>query len=385
MSTPQLYRQLLDQLSQWITPKDHRHLKNCAEIVAAILQSESACLAHWIPFLTHRDCQARAQMERLSYFMHNPSICQEIFYRPLIKYFLQEWKEKEMLLVIDTSMFWDTYCLIEVCLAWGGRSITLAQTVIEHGSATVGFNQYLPVLEAAQALLPEGSHPTLLADRGFEHGELMRWLTKQEWDWAIRVKSDLLVTLGNGRQQSIHELFALPDQVNLYSDVVVLGDVKCNLGTANSDEAEEPWAVLTSTALSLQTFRLYGERFGGVEPHFKDYKSGTFDISKSKIRNAQALGKVLMMLEIAQLLAIRLGLVVIETETRTVLDWHGDRGLSLLQLGIREVKRLCYNALVFPLLAPIPWSKILPACASHRKRAQLDRRIQFSKVVTFCF
>jgi hypothetical protein len=45
MSTPQLHRQLLDQFSQWIIPKDQCLLKNCAEVVAAILQSESACLA----------------------------------------------------------------------------------------------------------------------------------------------------------------------------------------------------------------------------------------------------------------------------------------------------------------------------------------------------
>ena len=49
MATPQLYRQLLGQLGQWIVPKDFRHLKNCAEIVAAILESESACASHWIP------------------------------------------------------------------------------------------------------------------------------------------------------------------------------------------------------------------------------------------------------------------------------------------------------------------------------------------------
>jgi hypothetical protein len=256
---------------------------------------------------------------------------------------------------------------------------------MEHGSATVGFEQYLPVLEAAKALLPAGSHSTLLADRGFEHGELMRWLTRQGWDWAIRVKSDLLVTLGNGRQRSLHELFALPDEVNLFPGVRVLEDVECNLGTANCSGAQEPWAVLTSTILSLQTFRLYGERFGGVEPHFKDYKSGTFDILRSKIRDASALGNLLMMLEIAQLLAIRMGLVVIETENRGVLDWHGDRGLSLLQLGIREVKRLCYNALRLPMLVPIPWCKIRPACASHKKREALDKRIQFSRVVTFSF
>jgi hypothetical protein len=103
MSTPQLHRQLLDQLSQWIVPKDRRHLKNCAEIVAAILQSESACLAHWIPYLTHRGCQARAQMQRLSYFIHNPAICQKIFYLPLVKHFLQDWKGQELLLVMDTA------------------------------------------------------------------------------------------------------------------------------------------------------------------------------------------------------------------------------------------------------------------------------------------
>jgi hypothetical protein len=99
-------------------PKDQRHLKNCAKIVAAILQSESACLAHWIPYLTHRGCQAHAQMQRLSYFIHNPAICQKNFHLSLVKRFLQDWKGQELLLVMDTSMYWDTYCLIEVCLAW---------------------------------------------------------------------------------------------------------------------------------------------------------------------------------------------------------------------------------------------------------------------------
>jgi len=44
-----LYLQLLEQLSQWIKPQDKRHLQGFAEIVAAILQSQSACLSHWLP------------------------------------------------------------------------------------------------------------------------------------------------------------------------------------------------------------------------------------------------------------------------------------------------------------------------------------------------
>ncbi len=385
MATPQLYSQLLEQLGQWIIPKDLRHLKNCAEIVAAILESESACLAHWIPYLSHRDCQARSHMERLSYFMNNPSISDEVLYVPLLKQFLKEWTGQELILVIDTSMFWDTYCLIEVCVAWGGRSITLAQTVIEHGSATVGFDQYLPVLEAAKSRLPTGSQPTLLADRGFEHGELMRWLTKQQWNWGIRVKSNLQITIGNGKTQSLSELFPPKDQAYLFPDVKVLGDIECNLATANCRGVKAPWAVLTNTPISLQTFQLYGKRFGGIEPRFKDYKSGTFDILRSKIRNAQALSNLLMMIEIAELLAIRLGLIMIEARQRSKIDWHGHRGLSLLQLGIRTVKSFCHQARSIPFLTPFPCMKILPVCASLKKQSKLDRRIEFSKVISFAY
>jgi NCAIR mutase (PurE)-related protein len=31
--------------------------------------------------------------------------------------------------------------------------------------------------------------------------------------------------------------------------------------------AQEAWAVITDTLPSVQTFALYGQRFGGIEPH----------------------------------------------------------------------------------------------------------------------
>lgn len=79
MKIPLLYRQLQQQLRQWVQPKDQRHLQGFSEIVAAILQSKSACLGEWIAYLGHRDCQARAHMERLSYFVHNKQITAERF------------------------------------------------------------------------------------------------------------------------------------------------------------------------------------------------------------------------------------------------------------------------------------------------------------------
>ncbi|MFN5815684.1 MAG: hypothetical protein ACK47D_06315, partial [Pseudanabaena sp.] len=42
----------------------------------------------------------------------------------------------------------------------------------------------------------------LRAECGFEHGELIRWLQQNQWSWAIRAKSDLLVTLPTGYDQA---------------------------------------------------------------------------------------------------------------------------------------------------------------------------------------
>ena len=383
METPLLYRQLQDQLSQWVQPKDQRHLQGFAEIVAAVLQSGEACLGRWIPYLSHRDCGARAHMGRLSYFLHNEQITAERYYEPLLRQALSAFAGAAILLTLDTSMLWDQFCLIDVCFVWGGRSFTLAQVVLEHGSATVGFEQYKPVLERAQTVLPPEVQVTLLADRGFEHGELMRWLNKQQWDWAIRVKSDLLVTTPDGRTQSVESLFPPPEQAYLVGPVRVLGDIDAHLATANVPGAQDTWAVLSSQTVSLQTFALYSERFGGIEHHFMDYKSAAFDVIDSGLRNAQVLTRLFMLLDCAYLIALVLGMMLVKAGQRSRLDWHGDRGLSFLQLGLRELARLCYERLPLPILQALPKCNPPPACASQCKQDALDCRIEFVRVVTF--
>ncbi|MEM6868411.1 MAG: transposase [Cyanobacteria bacterium P01_C01_bin.121] len=383
MKLPQLYRQLENQLRQYVLPKDRRHLQGYAEAVAAILQSGSACLSHWLPFLDHRGCGARAHMERLSYLVHNEHINAARYYQPLLAQFIAAFKDEALVLTLDTSILWDTFCLIEVCLAWGGRSITLAQTVIRHGSATVGFETYRYVLESAQTVLPTNAQVTLLADRGFEHGELIRWLNQQQWDWVIRAKSDLIVYLASGRQRPVRALLPPSEEVYLFNSVTILDDIDCHLATANLSAAGEPWAVVSKQPASLQTFALYGQRFGGIEPHFKDYKSAAFDILRSHLRDATALTCLVMLLDTAALIASVLGFFTMHLGQHTHLDWHQHRGLSFLQLGLRELSRLGYQHLPLPRLSPLPNCNPPPACASIRKQQDWDFRIEFSRITRF--
>ncbi len=101
------------------------------------------------------------------------------------------------------------------------------------------------------------------------------------------------------------------------------------------------------------------------------------------LRNAQALTCLFMLLDCAALLALILGMMLVQAGGRSCLNWHGQRGLSFLQLGLRELERRCYQHLPLPNLTALSKHSPPPACASRRKREHLDYRIEFSKVVSF--
>ena len=383
MSTPLLHRQLQEQLNQFIQPKDKRHLNVFSENVAAILLSESSCLSRWIKYLTHRPCQARSHMERLSYFVNNPHITPETFYHPLLRQFLSAWEGMDVLLTLDTSVFWNQICLIEVCMVWGGRSFPLAQKVMAHPSATVAYSDYQELLATAQSLLPAHCSVTLLADRGFEHGEFIRWLIEQQWHWAIRAKCDLKIQRANGHCCQVGELIAPMDEAYLFHHVTILGDIECELATAHLSVAGEPWMVLSDKSASLQTFELYGRRFGGIEPHFKDYQSAGFELLDSRLRGTQALTTLLMLLATAMLIAISAAIQLVASGKRHSLDWHSKRGLSFFQLGLRHLQSLCYQRLPICGLTKLPRRDPKAAYASRKKRQQIECRIEFAKVTEF--
>jgi Transposase DDE domain len=384
MTPPPLYRQLSEQLRQWITPKDRRHLTGFSEVLGAILMSESACMSRWLPYLSHRDCEGRSHLERVRYFLSNPNITEERFYVPLLKHLLQNWVDGDMSLVLDTSMQWDEFCLIQITLAWGGRSIPIAHTVLRHGSATVGFEQYRPVLELAKARLPEGVTVTVLADRGFEHGELIRWLRQAGWYWAIRAKSDLLITTIPGQPPvPVSALLPPISEKHLYPEVTILGDIQCHLATAYWPQAKETWAVIGELPTSSDFFQEYGKRFGGIEPHFKDYKSSAFDITDSRLRDEKALTCLFMMLSTATLLSISLGFWLCQNQQRTKVDAHTHRGLSFLQLGLRQIQRLRHLQLPLSPFQALTYGNPPPAYASRRKQKRESQPFQFAFTVLF--
>jgi hypothetical protein len=99
-------------------------------------------------------------------------------YEPLVRAALRHWETVgRVSLALDTSVLKGSpFVLIRVSLIYRGRAIPLAWRVIRHASATVGYADYQPVLDAARSILPVGLEVVLLADRRFVHRQLFCWL-----------------------------------------------------------------------------------------------------------------------------------------------------------------------------------------------------------------
>ncbi|MEL7054660.1 MAG: hypothetical protein AAGM45_23160 [Cyanobacteria bacterium J06588_5] len=73
----------------------------------------------------------------------------------------------------------------------------------------------------------------------------------------------------------------------------------------------------------MQSFATCGQRFSGIEPHFKDYKSAAFDVLRSGLWEPEALTCLFMLLDCAGLIALILGMMLILWGQRSRIDWHG--------------------------------------------------------------
>ena len=96
-------------------------------------------------------------------------------------------------MALETSLWWDTSCLVRLCVVYRGRAVPLVWCVIEHGSAMVAYDVDKELLDKAATLVPGSCKVVFLADRGCADTELMSHLRRLGWHWRIRIKSNFWI------------------------------------------------------------------------------------------------------------------------------------------------------------------------------------------------
>lgn len=331
-----LYQAILPHL-QGALWNDVRNVHTLAWMVTGMLLSRRSTPSFWLPHVHSRAVFAQSSERRFRRWLRNKHLQPGLLYGPIITRALREWGQDTLVLALDTSVLFEKFCLIRVSVLFRGRAVPLVSRVIEHSSAQVDTDELLPVLAEAKGLLDFVGirQVRLLADRGFCDTDLMAWLQYCDWAYRIRIKSTLILSTPDGQRLcKISDVKLQPRETACFHHVRLtgrqFGPVHVVLGRPSDDP--EQWQVVSNEPTSVETFGEYGERFQ-IEEGFLDEKSGLFELEASKLRDANSLERLVMVISVATLLLVSEALDVVERGDRRVVDPHWQRGLSYLKIG----------------------------------------------------
>jgi hypothetical protein len=285
------------------------------------------------------------------------------------------WVAKRLYVALDTSMLWDTFCIVRLSVIYRGRAIPLVWSVIEHGSAAVAYDVYKELLDRAAELVPLTSEVVCLADRGFADTTLMAHLKRLGWHFRIRIKSTFWVYRINMGLFQIGRVGLAPGQALCWHTVAVTKKYYglVNVVAARPSGSKDYWYVVSDEPTGLETLQEYALRFD-IEENFLDDKSNGFQLESSLIRSAKALERLCLVLAMTTLYLSSVGTWVVQGGKRRVVDPHWFRGSSYLKIGWRWIAYALshfYELMTSVYLSGDPDPE--PAMAS-RKQAQ--KRLQ---------
>jgi hypothetical protein len=277
---------------------------------------------------------AQSIVRRFDRWLHNQRIEVHGLYGPLLQQAIAEWGTNVLYLALDTSLLWDTYCMVGIAIIDRGRAIPMVWKVLQHPSSSVAYESYKGLLDMVALLLPLHSQVVFLADRGFADTHLMDHLRRLGWHWRIRFKRSFwmyrrdhrpckasCLSLARGEACFWHHVYMTK---NRYGPV--------HLALARRNDGKEYWLVVSDEPTGLKTFEESGWRFD-IEENFLDDKSNGFQLESSLIRSVEALERLCLVLAITTLYLVSQGVEVVKQGRRRWVDPHWFRGQSYLKIG----------------------------------------------------
>ncbi|WP_022947284.1 transposase [Methylohalobius crimeensis] len=362
--------------------RDMRHLSTVAWMIAGLLLSGGIGLSRWVVYVDSRARYAQSIERRFRRWLSNGRIDVNEVYAGLLKGWLPTGEERRVYVALDTTMLWNSFCVIQVALVYRGRAIPVAWKVKRQPSASVAFQVYRSVLAQSVSRL-KGFEVILLADRGFCHLQLVRWIKRTpDWHCRIRMKRNTPAWRWSGAGYRPLKWCVDAGQVRYYHTVYLWKVHEAvNVAVGWEKGAKEPWLILSDEWTDETTLADYGKRFA-IEEGFLDHKSNGFQWASSRLRQAEVLDRLCFVMAVATWIVTCQGTAVVAEGQRRTVDPHWCRGLSYARIGWNWIHHAlaCGKALIDRLWLPSADDPAPVPTASDRSRWMEELPWQY----TFC-
>jgi hypothetical protein len=255
---------------------------------------------------------AKHAVKQLDRFFSNKKIHLDIFFSAWIRFLIGS--RQEIVVALD----WTDYDSDD-------HSTLALNMITKHGRATQllwktyiksqmnGKRNYCEdvMLLFLQSCLPAGCRVTVLADRGFGDTDFFLYLKKLDFDYVIRIKRNITMTVGDVTKKTC-EWLSPSGHARIYKNVLLTQN-ECHVPavvTVHAKKMSAPWILVTSlsTSISSKVINLYGRRFT-IEECFRDVKDIKFGMGLShvSVRKPERRDRILIASAIAVSLLTLLG------------------------------------------------------------------------------
>lgn len=217
--------------------------------------------------------------------------------------------------------------------------------------------QRIALLKQYLALFEPGSIELLLADREFIGAEWFKFLIEAKIPFAIRVRSELIMSLPDGRLWSIESLLRNKRaRRTIHTLDLVLPDTRLKVHLAAKHLTSGEWLiVMTNTAKPKRALQTYRRRWG-IECLFGDTKTRGLNLEDTHLTNPAKIELLVVILTLAitwiyKAATATMGLRSIPRKA------HGQRQKSWFRTGFDALRAALINA---PQDAALWWAQSCP-------------------------
>lgn len=337
---PRPYDTLLDHFRQHLSGPESQ-LVNLALWVYGLFKARCCHLGRVADELP-LEGKKESIIRRLKRWLMNSRFVPEVLYRKLIVQWLKDWPEtEELVLIFDRTEVVDRFNVLMLAVGFRGRAIPLTWDILLHEGACC-FAEQKKLLDRIEPLLPRNARIALMGDSEFRSIRLFRYADLRDWDYALGQKGDTKIFREDlQRWQRLDELPVKPGKPVYLEDILVTQEYRfgpTNLIAYWDDEDECVRYRVTNRPANGFTLRWTRIR-SWVEGLFRDYKSGGFQLDKTRLEHPDRLNHLLLVMAVATLWFVAIGRRLVKMGQRQEIDSARQRSHTYFQIGWSWLKK----------------------------------------------
>lgn len=354
MSSLRLYHRIENRLAVFLPDLNRYRRDNLAWLMTGIHEAQHVHLAK-IADYRPGEASLTSKTRQLRRFLANNAVEPMTLYRPMARQLLETTAatHDRLRLLMDVVELPGTRQVLMLSLAYRRRALPVIWHV-ERREGKTDAQRQIALLKQFEGLLvglyPEQTRPILVADGAFHSVALIEHLDAIGWGFRLRLHSDTLVHLPEGRPEDricpLSELAPARGE-RAYLKGVYLTAEKAygpiSIAACWAEGEGAPWFIVTDEdEANHLTLRMYSRRMW-IEELFGDLQGGGFQLNRSRLYEPERLSRLLLAVCLVYLWLMHVGAYVIKRGWRKRVDRTDRRDRSLAEIGRHWVRRRCLH------------------------------------------